>query len=48
MQTIVHKFLPSGLNGILRALPPQTEYYFSIFVNVNLTPGYLSLIAISK
>jgi hypothetical protein len=48
IQTTVHKFLDSRLNGIFKVFPPLTEYYFSIFVKVNLTPGYLSLIAISK
>lgn len=28
--------------------PPLIEYYFSMLVKVNLTPGSLSLMAISK
>ncbi len=48
IQATVHKLLPFEINGILSVFPPLTEYYFSMFVNVNLIPGYLSRIPISK
>lgn len=37
-----------SLNKLQATLPPATVYSFSILVKVNLTPGYLSLIPISK
>jgi hypothetical protein len=37
-----------GLNYAIDTFPPLIEYSFSMLVKVNLTPGSLSLMAISK
>jgi hypothetical protein len=48
IHAIVHRFRYLLLNGIFNVFPPETEYYFYIFVKVNRIPGYLSFIEISK
>ena len=55
MTAMVQRFRAALWKGIfkvyftaIRTFPPLTEYSFSMLVKVSLTPGSLSLMAISK